>query len=156
MTEPTHREPKQRDHLGEALQEVALSLAGIVATYPVDDEIVVRLTRSIGAIADRHLSAGAGMSGSVASPRPNPRLRPHPAIVELLARLGRPARPAPETQADLDGEWLRLPGLFRRSELGGVIDVEDEYRFEKAGQDATGIALFAVYSRLYAGEEDAP
>jgi hypothetical protein len=52
------------------------------------------------------------------------------------------------TESNSDpGELQRLPGLFRRWELGQVIEVGDEYRIEDAGATVDGTPLFAVYRR---------
>jgi hypothetical protein len=46
-------------------------------------------------------------------------------------------------------EWLKLPGLFHRSEFEQVIEVdgEHEYLFEPAGHDDKGCDLVAIYCR---------
>ena len=45
------------------------------------------------------------------------------------------------------GELQRLPGLFRRWELGQIIESGEDYHIEDAGEAADGTALFAVYRR---------
>jgi hypothetical protein len=40
----------------------------------------------------------------------------------------------------------RLPGLFRRWELGQVIEAGKDYRVEDAGTACDGTTLFAVYA----------
>jgi hypothetical protein len=40
----------------------------------------------------------------------------------------------------------RLPGLFRRWELGEVIEAGKDYRVEDAGMARDGTTLFAVYA----------
>jgi hypothetical protein len=40
----------------------------------------------------------------------------------------------------------RLPGLFRRWELGQVIEAGKDYRFEDAGTACDGTTLYAVYA----------
>lgn len=45
------------------------------------------------------------------------------------------------------GELQRLPGLFRRWELGQIIESGEDYHIEDAGKAADGTALFAVYRR---------
>ena len=45
------------------------------------------------------------------------------------------------------GELQRLPGLFRRWELGQIIETGEDYHIEDAGEAADGTALFAVYRR---------
>jgi hypothetical protein len=46
-------------------------------------------------------------------------------------------------------DWIRLPGLFHRRELGHVVvpDGDQEYRFELVGRDAQGRDLVAVHLR---------
>lgn len=47
-------------------------------------------------------------------------------------------------------EWLKLPGLFYRSEFEQVIEVdgEHEYVFQHAGHDNKGCELVAIYCRV--------
>ncbi len=47
-------------------------------------------------------------------------------------------------------EWLKLPGLFYRSEFEQVIEVdgEHEYVFQRAGHDNKGHELVAIYCRV--------
>jgi len=80
-----------------------------------------------------------------------PRSRPHPAIVELLTRIGAPTPPE-----DPNLEWLRLPGLFRRWEFEQVIDVDQEFLVEEAGHDEHGMELFAIFTRPHAHGEKQP
>ena len=155
-------EQKRRGQLRQAFQEVALSLGGVVATYPIDDEIVRALAGAIGAIADRHLSDRSGRSRAMDRSHSDPLLQPHPAIEKLLARIGSPPEPAaaaPKSKAGdhaADEEWLRLPGLFRRWEFEQVIDAGDEYLVQQAGEAEDGTKLFAIYSRPHAEKEEAP
>lgn len=46
-------------------------------------------------------------------------------------------------------DWLKLPGLFHRSEFEHVIEVdgEHEYLFASAGHDDRGRELVAIYCR---------
>ena len=48
-------------------------------------------------------------------------------------------------------EWLKLPGLFYRSEFEQVLEVdgEHEYRFDLAGHDEKGRELVAIYCRMH-------
>jgi hypothetical protein len=96
-------------------------------------------------VVDRHICPAAGTSSSTNQANTARSLRPHPAIEELLSRIG-VARPAPAS--DRDHEWLRLPGLFRRWEIEQVTDVDEEYLVEDAGRAPDGTPLFAIYSRL--------
>jgi hypothetical protein len=48
-------------------------------------------------------------------------------------------------------EWLKLPGLFYRFEIEGVLEIDGahEYIFEPAGDDSIGRPLVAVYCRSH-------
>ncbi len=46
-----------------------------------------------------------------------------------------------------EGDFIRLPGLFRRWEISLVMDTGAEYRIERAGSGPDGSDLFAVYRR---------
>jgi hypothetical protein len=52
--------------------------------------------------------------------------------------------PTPRTE---DGEFIRLPGLFRRWELERVIEPGKDFHFEDAGEASDGTPLLAVYWR---------
>ncbi len=146
MTEPGNHDP-----LRDALREVLFALGGVVDTHHLDDELVRAIASAIGAVIDRHLGRSAGTSGSMSHAT---RLRPHPAILELLKRIDA-ASNASAARARSDREWLRLPGLFRRWELEQVIDAGDEHLVEDAGHDESGGSLFAIYARSYVTEENA-
>ena len=96
------------------------------------------------------------------SMKPSPRLRPHPAIAQLLDQIGAapdieetPATAAgPTTPVFGDDEWLRLPGLFRRWELEQVIDAEHDFHVEAAGHCEDGTQLSAVYARAHERRDD--
>jgi hypothetical protein len=61
-------------------------------------------------------------------------------------------KPPPSTPAAMPAWdlWLKLPGLFYRSELEQVIEIdsEREYLFELVGHDAKGRELVAVFYRM--------
>jgi len=139
--------------LRSAFREAVLALGGVFATQQVDDKVVGVAARALDRVVGRHLCSAAGMSSSMDTTNSPPHLRPHPAIAELLARIG-VSRPAPAD--DRDHEWLRLPGLFRRWEFEQVIDVDEEYLVEDAGKGSDGTPLFAIYSRPHAGKEVTP
>ncbi len=157
-------ERKYQEPLRQAIMEVALALGGVIATHPIEDDVVRALAGSIGAITDRHLSDRSGKSRAMDLSSPNARLQPHPAIEKLLARIAAPPAPSPAAATEPasegdrhdDEEWLRLPGLFRRWEFAEVIDAGDEYLVQQAGHDESGGSLFAIYSRPNAGKEEAP
>jgi len=46
------------------------------------------------------------------------------------------------------GEFLRLPGLFRRWEFDQVIDLGADFHVEDSGTTSDGTALFTVYRRV--------
>lgn len=43
-------------------------------------------------------------------------------------------------------QFLRLPGLFRRWELGQIIETGTGYMIENAGSTEDGTPVFAVYA----------
>ena len=151
-------EQRYAEQLRQAFLEVALALGGVVATHPVDDDVLGALAGSIGAIADRHLSDPSGRSRVMDRIEPNP----HPAIEKLLARIGSPSVPAAAESGTKSGdhhddeEWLHLSGLFLRWEFEQVIDAGDEYLVQHAGEAEDGTKLFAIYSRPHAEREEAP
>jgi hypothetical protein len=151
MTEPNNQGP-----LREAFREAVLALGGVFATHRVDDELVSVIARALGRVVDRHIRGDAGRYPHVDRKSESPRIRPHAAIVELLASIGGAAGAVPAPRADADREWLRLPGLFRRWEFEQVIDVDEEFLVEEAGHDEQGMSLFAIYSRPHAGKEGTP
>lgn len=46
-----------------------------------------------------------------------------------------------------DGEFLRLPGLFRKWELEQVLEPGFDFHLEEAGTASDGTHLLAVYRR---------
>jgi len=56
-------------------------------------------------------------------------------------------------------DWVKLPGLFRRSELGEVIEPvrpgkrSDDFLCEAVQRDDRGEQLYAVYHRPHAAKE---
>ena len=47
----------------------------------------------------------------------------------------------------LDGEFVRLPGLYRRWEIDRVIVPGKDFHIEEAGEAGDGTSLFVVYRR---------
>ncbi len=45
------------------------------------------------------------------------------------------------------GEFVRLPGLFRRWEIEQVLEPGVDFHLEEAGEASDGTPLFAVYRR---------
>lgn len=146
-------------HLGPmrmAFREAVLRLGGVFAAPAVDDALVGVVARELGKVVDRHISEAAGRSPPMDPAQRKPRLKPHPAIAELLTRIG-PASPSePTPKSKHDPGWLRLPGLFRRWEFEQVIDVEQEFLVEEAGHDEHGMSLYAIFSRPQVRGEGAP
>jgi hypothetical protein len=142
--------------LRAAFREVALRLGGVFAVHPVDDELVGIIAGEVSRVVDRHISEAAGRSAPMDPAQRKPRLKPHPAIAELLTRIGpaSPSEPAPKSKNDPG--WLRLPGLFRRWEFEQVIDVDQEFLVEEAGHDEHGMELFAIFTRPHAHGEKQP
>lgn len=54
-------------------------------------------------------------------------------------------RSAPCSPEHPDDALRRLPGLFRRWELGQVIEAGEDYRIKDAGAAGDGTPLFAIY-----------
>jgi hypothetical protein len=50
----------------------------------------------------------------------------------------------PQAKKERD-DLVRVPGLFRRWELGNVIEAGRDVRLEEAGTTSDGTELFAVY-----------
>jgi len=155
MTNPSHHD----DPVREALREAVLALGGMVALHLPGEDLGGAVARALRGVVRRHLPEGAGMSSSM---KPSPRLRPHPAIAQLLDQIGAapdieetPATAAgPTTPVFGDDEWLRLPGLFRRWELEQVIDAEHDFHVEAAGHCEDGTQLSAVYARAHERRDD--
>lgn len=155
MTNPSHLNGSVR----EALRDAVLSLGGMIAVHQPGEDLGDAVARALRGVVRRHLRAGAGMSSSM---KPSPRLRPHPAIAQLLDQIGAPpdveetpsTKAGPTTPTFGDDEWLRLPGLFRRFELEQVIDADHDFHVEAAGHCEDGTSLFAVYARAHERRDD--
>lgn len=65
-------------------------------------------------------------------------------------RLVRMVRPAAKGNLEMhdssDSQLHRLPGLFRRWELGQVIKTGADYRIEDAGSAGDGTPLYSIYA----------
>lgn len=48
--------------------------------------------------------------------------------------------------------WIRLPGLFRSWEFEHVVEHDDDYLVEEAGECDSGMPLFAIFHRTRANE----
>jgi len=76
MTNPSHLNGSVR----EALRDAVLALGGMVAVHQPGEDLGDAVARALRGVVRRHLPAGAGMSST--------RLRPHPAIAQLLDQIG--------------------------------------------------------------------
>lgn len=74
-----------RDLIDTVFEEQAVALGGLLAVHRVEDELVRSLVRILDAIRDRALARATEGASSDCTHAP----RPHPAIREFLARLGR-------------------------------------------------------------------
>lgn len=77
--------------LADVFEEAALVLGGLLAVHRVEDEFVWRLVKSLDVIrckAARRIDECDAGSGTEAR-RPEPDLRPHPAIEDFLLKLRR-------------------------------------------------------------------
>lgn len=76
---------------------------------------------------------------------PNP-----PRAFAFSVRWGRKGRPGTEGTPPMDDpanhQLHRLPGLFRRWELGQVIETGADYRIEDAGSAGDGTPLYSIYA----------
>lgn len=70
-------------------QDVVLCLGGIFATRELDDDVVWKVTKSLERIYRRHRERVLERDASVAGEPPARRIEPHPAVQDLLARIGR-------------------------------------------------------------------
>ena len=53
----------------------------------------------------------------------------------------------PHPSPNIDEEFIRLPGLFRRWEIEQVVNPGADFHLEEAGDASDGTPLFAVYRR---------
>ena len=142
MTNPSHRVGTAQG----ALHDAVLALGGVITVRQPGDELVEAIACALGAVVRRHLSPGAGMSETMSSVS---RLRPHPAIAELLAQIEKPDASTKPITTPVFGEddWQRLPGLLRRWEIEQVLDEDHDLHVEGAGNCEDGTSLFAAYAR---------
>jgi len=75
--------------LQPVFREITLALGGVFYIYPVPDEAVWAIARSLDRIFRRAYNAGES-NGTSAEPPPHSRGRKHPAIVELLRHVDDP------------------------------------------------------------------
>jgi hypothetical protein len=152
MTNTTHPIGSAR----AALRDAVLALGGVIAIRQPGDELVEAIACALGAVVRRHLGSDSHQPETTSSAS---RLRPHPAIVELLDQIGR-AQPVAKVPVGLttpvfgDDEWQRLPGLFRRWEIEQVLDEDHDIHIEAAGSCEDGTSLFAAYARSHEPRRD--
>lgn len=79
-----------QDELRRAFRQVVLTLGGIFSVYDADDDLIWAVTRGLDQVFVAHLCPPEG-GASPGKEHPEPRPRPHPAVVELLASLEPPA-----------------------------------------------------------------
>ena len=72
----------------ELFEREALSIGGLAATHAIDDEVVWSLCRNLDQIRLRFLRQVEPASGSFEDSRSRLKLKPHPAVQELLRRIG--------------------------------------------------------------------
>ena len=130
-------------------------LGRTTAARHLGEDQVQELAPALDAAMRRHIPASAGMSPGVSYTSHTPSLTTTNAdlltrirdIAAALEASRQPADPGP------DREWLRLPGLFRRFELGELLAAGDEHLIEEEGCYMDGTPLFAMYTRPHVAEE---
>lgn len=85
------RRPPGRDELRAIFRQITVTLGGLFAVYEADDELIWAVTRELGELFAAHLEPQREEAGR------GEWSRPHPALVELLARLDRPPGPLENT-----------------------------------------------------------
>ena len=71
----------------ELFEEEALAIGGLAATHKVNDDFLWELCRNLDAIRIEFLRRLKPPSRSYEDSKPNLKLRPHPAVQELLRRI---------------------------------------------------------------------
>ena len=80
-------EERSSCQLARLFREITLSLGGVFYAYPVPDEAVWEIIRSLDRIFRNAMRSFNGDSDNAADPSRHSRGRKHPAILELLRRL---------------------------------------------------------------------
>jgi hypothetical protein len=84
---------------------------------------------------------------------PTPDIAQNEAVTLALARASQRLSLSNETEASVSDDWVKLPGLFRRSELCDVIEParpgkrSDDFLCEAAQRDDRDEQLYAIYHR---------
>lgn len=82
--------PAHVDDIDRFFREIVLCLGGIFAAHGCDDALIRQGMRSLERIYDRACARRQEQAGGAGGP-PKPRLIPHPAVEDLLCRIGRSA-----------------------------------------------------------------
>jgi len=80
-------EERSSCQLAKLFREITLSLGSAFYAYPVPDEAVWEIVRSLDRIFRNAMRSFNGNNDNAAEPSPHSRGRKHPAILELLRRL---------------------------------------------------------------------
>ncbi len=86
MTEPRAAMAAETDRF---FREIVLCLGGIFAAQEVDDALIWQVTKSLDRIYQRNRARLLERDGSVDNDVPQRRMEPHPAVEDLLTRIGR-------------------------------------------------------------------
>lgn len=70
-------------------RDVVLCLGGIFATRELDDDLVWQITKSLDRIYRRHRERVLEQAAAAPGEPPARRVEPHPAVQDVLARIGR-------------------------------------------------------------------
>ena len=83
----TSEKVQSRDQIHNLLRDITLAIGGVFYTYPVPDDAVWEVARSLDRIFRHALnSKSSSVKGNSKHPK-HSRGRKHPAVVELLHRL---------------------------------------------------------------------
>ncbi len=86
MTEPRVAMAAETDRF---FRELVLCLGGIFAAQEVDDALIWQVTKSLDRIYQRNRARLLERDGTVDNDVPQRRMEPHPAVEDLLTRIGR-------------------------------------------------------------------
>lgn len=85
----TDSRPAMAAETDRFFREIVLCLGGIFATQECDDELVWQITKSLDRIYQRSRARILQREGSGDAEAPQRRAEPHPAVEDLLSRIGR-------------------------------------------------------------------
>jgi hypothetical protein len=86
MTDPRTATAAETDRF---FREIVLCLGGIFASQECDDALVWQVTKSLDRIYQRSRARILEREGSSDNETPQRRIEPHPAVEDLLSRIGR-------------------------------------------------------------------